>query len=181
MPFVELNQSLALEIFPGFNGHIVHSANMTFAHWTIKTGATLPEHAHVHEQVVNMIEGEFELTIAGKTKRLSRGSVAIIPSNALHSGKAITDCRIIDAFYPMRCDWCSAHSRAPTIWNALGHTRAGTFPLCTARSTAITSGADEHLRRTGVAGFDRGLHRSNGVREAHDQSADTLLRLRSHR
>jgi quercetin dioxygenase-like cupin family protein len=105
MPFVELNQFEPREIFPGFKAHFVHSTNMTFAHWTIKAGATLPEHAHVHEQVVNMIEGEFELTIAGKIRRLGRGSVAIIPSNALHSGKAITDCRIIDAFYPIREDY----------------------------------------------------------------------------
>jgi len=105
MPFVELNQSHPREIFPGFKAHFVHSANMTFAHWTIKAGATLPEHAHVHEQVVNMIEGVFELTITGDTRKLVQGSVAIIPSNALHSGKAITDCRIIDAFYPIREDY----------------------------------------------------------------------------
>src|SRR2546422_10028634 len=66
---------------------------------------SLPAHAHVHEQVVNMIEGVFELTIAGETRTLGQGSVAIIPSNALHSGKAITDCRIIDAFYPIREDY----------------------------------------------------------------------------
>ena len=100
MPFVELNQSQAREIFPGFKAHFVHSANMTFA-----AGATLPAHAHVHEQVVNMIEGVFELSIAGETRSLGQGSVAIIPSNALHSGKAITDCRIIDAFYPIREDY----------------------------------------------------------------------------
>src|SRR5437867_7512111 len=105
MPFVELNQSHPREIFPGFKAHFVHSANMTFAHWTIKAGATLPEHAHVHEQVVNMIEGVFELTITGETRKLGQGSVAIIPSNALHSGKALTDCRIIDAFYPIRDDY----------------------------------------------------------------------------
>ncbi len=105
MPFIELNHSRAREIFPGFNAHFVHSANMTFAHWTIKAGATLPEHAHVHEQVVNMIEGEFRLTIAGETRKLSKGSVAIIPSNVLHSGEAVTDCRIIDAFYPIREDY----------------------------------------------------------------------------
>src|ERR1051326_6668186 len=101
MPFVELNQTQPRETFPGFKGHFVHSANMTFVHWTIEAGATLPEHAHVHEQVVNMIEGVFELTIGGETSKLGQGSVAIIPSNARHSGKALTDCRIIDAFYPI--------------------------------------------------------------------------------
>ncbi len=105
MPFIELAQLEAREIFPGFKVHFVHSANMTFAHWTIKAGALLPEHAHRHEQVVNMIQGEFELTLSGETRRLGPGCVAIIPSNALHSGKAITDCRIIDAFYPIREDY----------------------------------------------------------------------------
>jgi len=105
MPFIELNEQPVREIFPGFKVHFVHSVHMTFAHWTIKAGARLPEHAHVHEQVVNMIEGEFELCIAGEIRRLGPASVAIIPSNAVHSGQAITDCRIIDAFYPIREDY----------------------------------------------------------------------------
>ena len=105
MPFIELNDQPVREIFPGFQVHFVHSAHMTFAHWTIKAGARLPDHAHPHEQVVNMIEGEFELTIAGETHRLGPASVAIIPSNSVHSGRAITDCRIIDAFYPIREDY----------------------------------------------------------------------------
>ena len=105
MPFIELNHLERREPFPGFKVHFVHSANMTFAHWTITAGASLPKHSHLHEQVVNMIEGEFELTIATETKRLKPGHVAIIPSNATHSGRAITDCRIIDAFYPIREDY----------------------------------------------------------------------------
>ena len=82
MPFIKLDDSPVKEIFPGFKGHFVHSANMTFAHWTIKAGSALPAHSHQHEQVVNMVEGEFELTIAGETRRLGPGSVAIIPSVA---------------------------------------------------------------------------------------------------
>ena len=105
MPFIQLNHLKQREPFPGFKVHFVHSANMTFAHWTIRAGALLPEHSHPHEQVVNLLDGEFELTINEQTKRLKAGQVAIIPSNAIHSGKAITDCRIIDAFYPIREDY----------------------------------------------------------------------------
>ncbi|HKS35719.1 MAG TPA: cupin domain-containing protein [Verrucomicrobiae bacterium] len=105
MPFLKLDDSPSREIFPGFHVDFVHSANMTFAHWTIKAGAELPKHSHMHEQVVNMIEGEFELAINDETRRLGPRNVAIIPSNAVHSGKAITDCRIIDAFYPIREDY----------------------------------------------------------------------------
>jgi quercetin dioxygenase-like cupin family protein len=105
MPFITLDASPAREIFPGFKVHFVHSANMTFAHWMIQAGSMLPAHSHPHEQVVNMVEGEFELTIDGETRRLGPGTVAVIPSNARHSGRAITDCRIIDAFYPIREDY----------------------------------------------------------------------------
>ncbi len=105
MPFLQLEDTQAREIFPGFIGRLVHSEFMTFAHWQIKAGAPLPEHSHPHEQVVNMIDGEFELTISGQTRRLGPGAVAIIPPHAIHSGRAVTACRIIDAFYPLRDDY----------------------------------------------------------------------------
>lgn len=105
MPFLELNNVATRETFPGFKVHFVHSANMTFAHWKIEAGALLPQHSHPHEQVVNMIEGQFELTIDGATKLLGPDSVAIIPSHAVHSGRAVTPCWIIDAFYPIREDY----------------------------------------------------------------------------
>lgn len=105
MPFINHNDVAPREIFPGFKVHFVHSAFMTFAHWRIEAGALLPEHSHPHEQVVNMIEGEFELTIRGQTQRLGPGWVAVIPPHALHSGKAITHCRILDVFYPIREDY----------------------------------------------------------------------------
>lgn len=105
MPFVHLADLPLREIFPGFKGQFVHSAQMTFVHWTIEAGATLPEHAHPHEQVVNMLAGEFELTIDGVTRRLAPGSVAIIPSHARHSGRALTACRILDVFHPVREDY----------------------------------------------------------------------------
>ena len=93
------------EVFPGFVGKFVHSANMTFAYWKIKRGSGLPEHSHVHEQVVNMLEGEFELTVEGKSYRLLAGMVYTIPSYVKHSGRAITDCRILDVFSPVREDY----------------------------------------------------------------------------
>ena len=105
MPFLNLAEHKEREIFPGFRVRLVHSANMTFAHWTIAAGALLPMHSHPHEQVVNMLAGEFELTIDGLTQVLEPGSVAIIPSHAVHSGRAISNCRIIDAFYPIREDY----------------------------------------------------------------------------
>jgi quercetin dioxygenase-like cupin family protein len=52
-----------------------------------------------------MIEGKFELTVDAEAKILTPGAVVIVPPNVPHSGKAITDCRIIDVFHPVREDY----------------------------------------------------------------------------
>ena len=105
MSAINLSEINPREPMPGFLGKFVHSEFMTFAHWKIEKGAVLPEHSHSHEQVANVISGEFEITIDGQTHLLKSGSVAVIPPNAIHSGKALTPCHIIDAFYPVREDY----------------------------------------------------------------------------
>jgi quercetin dioxygenase-like cupin family protein len=92
-------------IVPGFRARFIDSANMTFALWDIDAGASLPEHAHPHEQVVHLLEGELSLTVAGINKVMKTGSVAVIPSNARHFGKAVTVCRVLEVFYPLREDF----------------------------------------------------------------------------
>ena len=93
------------EVMPGWQAHFVHSAHMTFAHWTVAPGARLPAHSHPHEQVANVIDGELELTVDGETCVLRGGMVAVIPPHAVHSGRALTPCHVIDAFYPIREDY----------------------------------------------------------------------------
>ena len=92
-------------VIPGFVGRFLHSDTMTFALWEIAAGAVLPEHSHHHEQVALVQEGEFEMTVEGVTRKVSAGMVSVIPSNARHYGRALTDCRILDVFYPVREDY----------------------------------------------------------------------------
>lgn len=105
MPYVDFQNLKEHEIVPGFRARFVHSDHMTLAYWNIAAGASLPDHAHPHEQIVNIIEGEFAFTLDGETRTLGAGSVVNIPSNVKHAGKAITNCKIIDAFYPVREDY----------------------------------------------------------------------------
>ena len=93
------------EIVPGYHGRFVHSKTMTVAHWDIKAGFTLPTHSHAHEQIVNLIEGEFELTVEGKPVQMVAGDVVVLHSNVEHSGRSITDCKMIDVFQPVRDDY----------------------------------------------------------------------------
>ncbi len=105
MPFIELKSLPEREPAPGMKAVCVHSDSMTLAYWEIEEGAVLPEHSHPHEQIATVVEGQFELTVAGEAEILDRGSVAVIPPNSTHSGKAITKCRVIDAFHPVREDY----------------------------------------------------------------------------
>ncbi len=105
MPIIDLKTIKEKEPASGYKARFVHSDNITLAFWDVKAGSKLPAHSHVHEQLSQITEGEFELTIAENTFVLKPGKVAIIPSNAKHSGKAITDCKIIDTFYPVREDY----------------------------------------------------------------------------
>ena len=105
MKKIDLKSLEQKQIFPGYKAKVIHSASMTFVYWSIDAGSRVPEHSHPHEQVVNVIEGDFELTVGHETEILKPHSVVIISPDAPHSGKAVTDCRIIDVFYPVREDY----------------------------------------------------------------------------
>ena len=102
---IDLNNTDEKEIVPGYFARFVHSENMTIAYWNIKAGSSLSAHSHPHEQISSIIKGEFELTVDGTRHLLKPNNVFVIPSGIPHSGKAITDCKIIDTFYPVREDY----------------------------------------------------------------------------
>jgi quercetin dioxygenase-like cupin family protein len=105
MSFIDLDKINKKEIAPGFEGKFIHTDNMTVIYWNIQAGSQLPEHSHHNEQIMTIIEGEFVLTSEGETRNIKPGDVAIFPSNVKHSGKALTDCYIMDVFYPVREDY----------------------------------------------------------------------------
>ena len=105
MQYVNINELSTKEVLPGYHGIFVHSKSITTVYWDIVAGHLLPEHSHKHEQILNLIEGEFEIILNGETQKIYSGAVVVIPSNALHSGKAITHCKIIDIFHPVRKDY----------------------------------------------------------------------------
>ena len=101
----QLSQIESRKLIPGATVRFVHSDHMTLAYWEFEADTPLPEHAHPHEQVTNVITGTFELNTAGQIHRLEAGSVALIPPGVRHSARAITACHIIDVFYPVREDY----------------------------------------------------------------------------
>ncbi|PWK27605.1 Cupin domain-containing protein [Arcicella aurantiaca] len=102
---IEITTLPEKEIVKGFVGKFIHTDTITLGYWDVEEGATLPLHSHFHEQITTVIEGKFELTIGDETKIYENGLVAVIPPNVVHGGKALTDCKLLDVFSPVREDY----------------------------------------------------------------------------
>lgn len=93
------------ELLPGIKARFVHTENNTIGFVELDADAILPEHAHIHEQTTQVLEGQLELTIDGESQILNPGQIITIPSNILHSAKALTNCKVTDVFSPVREDY----------------------------------------------------------------------------
>jgi quercetin dioxygenase-like cupin family protein len=105
MSLITLDAISVREIFPGLRARVVHSERTSQSWVDIDAGARFPEHHHPHEQTVNVLEGELELTAGGVTHRLTPGTVLVIPPDVPHSGRAVTACRVLDVFAPTRDEY----------------------------------------------------------------------------
>lgn len=102
MPFLNTSSLNVIERLPGWHGRYFHSANMTFAHYDFIRGASIHEHFHPQEEVYEVIAGELEITIDGVSEVAQPGIVAIVPANARHSVRALSDGKAIIVDYPVR-------------------------------------------------------------------------------
>jgi len=105
MPLVRLDHLPVREIFPGLRARLIHSERVTHSWVEVDPGASFPEHAHPHEQIVSVLSGELDLVVDGVAHQLVPGINFIIPPNVRHSGGSKTGCRVLDAFAPARDDY----------------------------------------------------------------------------
>ena len=107
MPFIDYNSIPHLKLMNGIHGALFHSEQLTFGHLVLEEGAVLPEHHHVHEQWTHVMEGRLEFTLDGETQIMTPGISVFIPSDVVHSARALTACKVLDAFLPVREDFKS--------------------------------------------------------------------------
>ncbi len=93
------------DLLPGIKGRFFHTEKTTIGFVELEANAVLSEHAHIHEQTTYVTEGKLELIIDGMSHILEAVMIINIPSNAIHSAKALTFCRVIDTFSPVRDDY----------------------------------------------------------------------------
>lgn len=93
------------ELVTGITGYYAHGDSMSFGLVELEAGSSVPMHQHVQEQITYIIEGELDMVIDGQSCLLTPGMYQIIPSNTFHSAVAITACKVIDTFSPVREDY----------------------------------------------------------------------------
>lgn len=100
-----LNTTTLKTLRPGFHVKMVHTQHNTIAFFTIDNGATLPTHQHIHAQTTTVLSGKLQVTLNGVTKVYGANEVLHILSNEPHSVTALTRCKVIDVFSPVREDY----------------------------------------------------------------------------
>ena len=110
-----LNDIPYRELAKGIMAKLVHGNKSTLSIVDIKQGSILPKHKHKNEQITFIVEGELQMTIGKKEYQMTAGTVHVIPPNKPHSAIAITDCRVIDVFCPVREDYKDAKPKKKEI------------------------------------------------------------------
>ena len=105
MAFINYNTKNKVTIFQGVQSAMEHSAQISYGCVSLQEGVTVAVHSHPHEQWTYILEGEMEFTLNGEMQLLLPGMGAFIASNVLHGAYAVTACKVIDVFTPVREDY----------------------------------------------------------------------------
>ena len=94
------------ETGPGIRRKVLcYEERMMMVRIAFEAGAKGVEHSHPHLQCSYVESGVFDITIAGRTERLTAGDSFLAPPNARHSATAIEAGTLVDVFTPMRQDF----------------------------------------------------------------------------
>jgi quercetin dioxygenase-like cupin family protein len=105
MPFTTLSQLPSRNVFAGVAGHYAHLERLSVGEVDLASGALVPTHQHPHEQVSYVLAGRVEFTVGAETCVMEPGACALIPGGTPHGCRALTACRILDLFSPVREDY----------------------------------------------------------------------------
>jgi quercetin dioxygenase-like cupin family protein len=94
------------KLHEGCMTRLVAGENVLISFIRIEPHKTFPVHQHPQEQLMVVMEGEFETMVDGKIHILKKGEVIILPPHIEHGGKTRDSfCEIIDIFSPPREDY----------------------------------------------------------------------------
>jgi quercetin dioxygenase-like cupin family protein len=101
--YVDVNAIEPVEFVPGLAFRPVLGERTMLNFVTFEENTEAPRHVHVEEQIVLVLEGEFEFEIDGDVRTMRQGDVAVVPPWVPHGAHTKnTTCREVDVFNPPR-------------------------------------------------------------------------------
>lgn len=101
--FVHVDSIEAVEMLPGLNFQPVMGESALVNVVSFEPHTEAPLHSHVEEQIVIVVDGEFDFTIDGVTRTMRQGDIAVIPPWVPHGARTGEQpCKEMDVFTPPR-------------------------------------------------------------------------------
>ena len=102
--FFQHDAALAWEATePGVKRKIMaYGEDLMVVRVVFEAGAVGKAHQHPHRQASYVESGVFDVTIDGKTQRLTTGDTFFVPGNLVHGVTAVEAGQLVDSFTPMR-------------------------------------------------------------------------------
>ena len=91
------------ELSPGVTLRAMWGEKVMMSMVEVAPHGVVPNHSHPHEQAGLVLEGEFDFTIGGETKRVGPGDAYVIPGGVEHSLVGLEGWALaLDIFSPPR-------------------------------------------------------------------------------
>jgi quercetin dioxygenase-like cupin family protein len=101
--FVDVEAIEPVEFVPGLGFRPVLGEHTMLNFVTFAEHTEAPRHIHEEEQIVLVLDGEFEFEIDGEVRTMRTGDVAVVPPWVPHGAHTKdTTCREVDVFNPPR-------------------------------------------------------------------------------
>jgi quercetin dioxygenase-like cupin family protein len=84
---------------------LAYSDTVMTTYWEVPLEASIPMHAHPHEQMSIVISGKAEYTVGDKVYPMNPGDSIVMPPNVPHCVKVLEPLVAIDVFSPIREDF----------------------------------------------------------------------------
>ena len=91
-------------VFPGVTRQRLDTPRMSVVRYRYDPGAHFPTHSHPQEQLVLVLSGEIEFTVANRQVPVAAGSVLVIPPRIIHSARVLSTAQVdtINVLSPRR-------------------------------------------------------------------------------
>ena len=94
------------EMAPGVGLRTMWGEKIMMSLVEIAPSSVVPAHSHPHEQAGLVLQGEFDFTIGGETRRVKQGDAYVIPGGVEHGLTASDEWALaLDIFSPPREDY----------------------------------------------------------------------------